>query len=111
MKEILKKIKDNKILKNSLILINGTVISQVINVILSPIMSRLYNPDDFGKYSTITAVVVLTTVIANGKYDLAIMNSNDNEKERKATYYGAMLLTLIVCILIMLFGGIITRIY
>lgn len=111
MKEFFKNIFNNKIIKNSLILINGTVISQIINVIMSPIMSRLYEPSDFGKYSSITAIVVLSTVIANGKYDLAIMNSEDDEKQRKATYYGAMILTIIASLIILLVGGTIARIY
>jgi len=107
MKEFFIKIKNNRIVKNSLILINGTIISQIINIILSPIMSRLYDPAEFGKYSTITAIVVLTTIIANGKYDLAIMNSEDDEKQRKATYYGAMIISVITTLIILLFGGII----
>lgn len=106
MNKFIKQILENKIVKNSLILINGTIISQIINVILSPFMSRLYSPEDFGKYSTISAIVVLIAVIANGKYDLAIMDAKDNEKERKATYFGGMLLTIITCISVVLIGGI-----
>ena len=103
--KLLKTLTNNQILKNSLVLINGTIISQIINAIMSPFMSRLYSPEDFGKYSTLTAIILIVTVIANGKYDLAIMDSKDNDKERKATYYGGMLLTISSCLVILLFGG------
>jgi len=106
----LKSIKQNKILRNSIILINGTIISQIINIIMSPIMSRLYSPEDFGNYSTITAIVLIIAIIANGKYDLAIMDSKDDNKERKATYYLGMLLTIITCIIVLIGGSILLKI-
>lgn len=105
--KLLKKISSNKFIKNSLILINGTIISQIINVIMSPFMSRLYSPEDFGKYSTLTAIIIIITVVVNGKYDLAIMDSNDTDKERKATYYGGMILTIISCLIILIIGCIV----
>lgn len=101
-----KSIKENKVFRNSITLINGTIISQIINIIISPIMSRLYSPEDFGNYSAITAIVLIIAIIANGKYDLAIMNSKDTEQERKATYYLGMILTIIVCIIVII-GGLI----
>lgn len=104
MVKLLKKISNSKFFKNSLILINGTVISQVINIIMSPFMSRLYSPEDFGKYSTLSAIIIIATVIVNGKYDLAIMDSNDTDKERKATYYGGMILTIMSCLVIFIIG-------
>ena len=70
-------------------------------------MSRLYSPEDFGKYSTLTAIIIILTVVVNGKYDLAIMGSNDTNKERKATYYGGMILTIISCLIILIIGCIV----
>ena len=69
-------------------------------------MSRLYSPEDFGKYSALTAIILIVTVIVNGKYDLAIMDSKDNSRERKATYYAGMILTIISCLIIIVLGGI-----
>ena len=51
-------------------------------------------------------MVLIIAIIANGKYDLAIMDSKDNDKERKATYYLGMILTTIVCLLVII-GGIV----
>ena len=102
--ELLKKIQKNKLLKNSLLLINGTIISQAINILISPILSRVYSPSDFGAFSNINAIVLICIVIANGKYDLAIMNSADNEKKCKATYYLAMSITILFCSMIIIGG-------
>ena len=104
--DFFKSLKENKILKNSITLINGTIISQAINVIMSPIMSRLYSPGDFGNYSTITAIVSIITIIATGKYDLAIMDSKDTKKECKSTYYLGMILTIITCLIVLILGTI-----
>lgn len=102
--ELLKKIQKNKLLKNSLLLINGTIISQAINILISPILSRVYSPSDFGAFSNINAIVLICIVIANGKYDLAIMNSTDDEKKCKATYYLAMFITILFCSMIIILG-------
>ncbi len=51
----------------------GTVIAQAIPVLISPILSRFYSPEDFGLYALYTSLVNVFAVLATGQYDLAVM--------------------------------------
>jgi O-antigen/teichoic acid export membrane protein len=60
-------------LKNIFTLISATVMAQGVSILVSPILSRLYTPKDFGIMATYGAVVGLTTILSTGRYELAIM--------------------------------------
>ncbi len=59
--------------KNVLILMTGTAIAQAIPIAISPILTRIYTPEDFGVFALYLAVVSVFNVIATGRYELAIM--------------------------------------
>ena len=50
----------------------GTSIAQVISIAVSPILTRLYSPEDFGVYAFYMSMVSVLAVIATGRYELAI---------------------------------------
>lgn len=54
-------------------LITGTVIAQLIPILVSPIMSRVFTPEDFGLFALFMSIVSILSVIATGRYELAIM--------------------------------------
>ncbi len=62
----------NTFLTNVSILILGTTIAQLFTVITSPILSRLYSPEQFGGLGFIISIVSVFTVIANLRLELAI---------------------------------------
>ena len=43
--------------KNVITLISGTAIAQALSLIFSPIISRIYNPEDFGFFAIFMSVV------------------------------------------------------
>ena len=58
--------------KNVAILSIGTIFAQIIPIISSPILTRLYAPEDFGLLANYMALVSIFSVFATGQYDLAI---------------------------------------
>jgi O-antigen/teichoic acid export membrane protein len=54
------------------VLTSGTAIAQAIPIAISPILTRLYAPDDFGLASLYLSCVAVISVIATGRYELAI---------------------------------------
>jgi len=58
----------------------GTVLSQVIMVITTPIITRLYNPDDFGMLALYTSVTGIFTVVASWRYDQAILLPKEDKQ-------------------------------
>lgn len=54
-------------------LITGTGLAQILPIALSPILTRLYTPDDFGIFALYVSVCAIFAVIVTGKYELAIV--------------------------------------
>ncbi|MDD3056483.1 MAG: oligosaccharide flippase family protein [Aliarcobacter sp.] len=59
--------------KNVLTLMTGTTIAQAIPIAISPILTRIYTPEDFGVFALFVAIVGFIAVIASGRYEQAIM--------------------------------------
>lgn len=59
--------------KHTSILLIGTVIAQAIPVVCSPILTRIYLPEDFGSWTLFISVASLFNVIATARYELAIV--------------------------------------
>ena len=64
---------NNEFAKNVFTLMFGTALAQVIPFLLSPIISRLYTPDSFGKYSLFMSISGILAILATGKYEMAII--------------------------------------
>ena len=85
--------------RNVLTLMTGTTISQAIPIIISPILTRVYTPQDFGIFALYMSMVTLITLISTGRYELAIMLP---KKDRDAKYmlYLSMCIALFISILL-----------
>lgn len=53
-------------------LLGSVTLVQAIGFVLLPLLSRYYTKEDYGILGTIMAIVGLTTLMANGRYDQAI---------------------------------------
>lgn len=51
----------------------GTTIAQVIPVMVSPILTRIYTPEDFGVFALFISISMILASIANARYDMSIM--------------------------------------
>jgi O-antigen/teichoic acid export membrane protein len=59
--------------KNIMVLMTGTLISQIIPLLISPILTRIYSPEDFGIFSFFISIVSILSVIITGKYELSVI--------------------------------------
>ena len=57
----------------------GTTIAQAIPIAISPILTRIYTPEDFGVFALFIAIASIFGSIANGRYELAIMLPKKDE--------------------------------
>ncbi|MEM4522378.1 MAG: oligosaccharide flippase family protein, partial [Nitrososphaeria archaeon] len=57
----------------------GVFISQIIPILVSPILTRLYTPEDFGVFAIFVSITTILGVIVNGRYELAIMLPEKDE--------------------------------
>lgn len=65
--------------RNVLTLMTGTTITQAIPIAISPILTRIYTPEDFGIFALYMSVVSIVSVVATGCYELAIMLPKKDE--------------------------------
>ncbi len=59
--------------KNVLTLITGSTIAQAIPIAISPILTRIYTPEDFGVLAFFISIVSIMAVISTGKYEMSLI--------------------------------------
>lgn len=74
IKEFVKKfIKNSQYKKNITIMVGGRVIAQAIPILLTPLLTRLYSPSEFGMFGVYAAIIAFVAMISNGRYSLSII--------------------------------------
>lgn len=59
--------------RNVVTLMTGTTVAQAIPIAISPILTRLYSPSDFGLLALFVSLTSICGSVANGRYELAIV--------------------------------------
>ena len=99
---MLKKLLENNIVKNFMVLLSGAVIAQALPALFSPIISRIYSPSDFANFAYWSSIANTVAVVSTLRYELAIVLPKNNE-DAKQILKGSMLLSLITSVLTFLF--------
>lgn len=71
-----------------------TMIAQIIMVLASPIVSRLYTPTDFGIFAVYAGLATILSIIGCGNYDFAIPYAKNVETERSLVFLCVIILPL-----------------
>jgi O-antigen/teichoic acid export membrane protein len=93
-------------IRNSFNLTLGTAISQGIPIILSPVLTRLFTPGEFGLYAIISSITVIISVISTGKYETVIVIARDKRDAVNLiglSLFLSLCISLITLILLLLF--------
>ena len=64
---------NNSSIKNTFLIIFGAFLGQVATLLLTPILTRIYLPEDFGNWGLFISFISIFGGVVNLKYDLAIM--------------------------------------
>lgn len=100
-KKVLEFIK-NPFLINVIILSSGTAGAQIVAMLLSPIITRLYGPEAYGVMGTFTAIITIITPIAALTYPMAIVLPK-KDSEAKGLIKLSLLITMIIATIVTLF--------
>lgn len=98
--------------RNVLTLMTGTTIAQAVPVAISPILTRLYTPAEFGVFALFVSITSIFAAIANGRYELAIMLPDEDSDALNIAALGlciAAALSLALLVVVALFGESIAR--
>ncbi len=64
---------ENSFAKDAATLVTGTVISQLIIVLFSPVLTRLYTPVEFGVLAIYSSILGVVSPVLSLRYDMAIV--------------------------------------
>lgn len=73
----------------------GTTIAQAIPIAISPILTRIYTPKDFGVFTLFLAITGLFSVIVSGRYELALMLPRKDEDAINIFALGLMIVIVL----------------
>lgn len=59
--------------RNVLTVMGGTTLAQAVPVLVSPLLTRLYSPAEFGVMAMYVSLTAIGVVVATGRYELAIL--------------------------------------
>lgn len=102
----------NKLFKNDLYkdvatLVGGTGIAQALPILISPILTRIYTPDQFGILAFYMAVIAVVAVASTGRYEMAILLPKKNTAAYNLAGFSTILtlgVSFVFFIVFMLFG-------
>lgn len=91
----------NDIFRNVGKLLSASVIAQVIGLLVYPILTRLYSPDDFGLLTLFLNIGNILVILATAEYHYAIVLPEE-EKDARATFHWGFFLLLLMTALVAL---------
>ncbi len=95
-----------ELIANSLTLIGGTGFAQLITILLSPVLTRLYTPEEFGGLGFYLGVVSVLGLLVSGRYEMALMLPKTNRESKRLlilAFYITMLSSFIFFVCFLLF--------
>lgn len=88
-------------------LTSGTIIAQIIPILISPALTRLYTPKDFGVLALYLSIATVGSTVVTGRYELSILLPKENSKGLNLTVLSIVLcliISLLSLFIILLFG-------
>lgn len=79
---------------NVLKIISGSVVAQALGVLLIPIITRIYSPNDFGIFQLILAISGVLTIVSTFSYQFSIMLPKEEEDSINLVVLCIILVTL-----------------
>jgi len=113
MKKI-KQLLKNNFVKSILMISGGTAFAQIFNGAMSPIITRIYSPEDYGILTLYTSILSILAIIGSLQYELSIPIAEDEEKAINAfalSFFILFIVTLFFFFIIFFFNNIFLNIF
>ncbi len=100
MDNLINKLKPkSEFIRNVLTLMTGTTIAQAIPIAISPILTRIYTPEDFGVFAFFVSIVGLFSVISALGYEQSIFLPKHNKYAINIFILSFVIISLITLVL------------
>ncbi|WP_027132450.1 lipopolysaccharide biosynthesis protein [Geminicoccus roseus] len=87
---LIARFKKGGLARNALTVTIGTLLAQALVIAVTPLLTRLYTPEDFGVLAVFTAIVSITGAVTNLRYETAIP-LDERDEDAMATFLAALL--------------------
>lgn len=81
--------------RNIATLITGTTVAQAIPIAISPILTRIYTPEEFGLLALYISITSIFSVIATFRYELTIVQVQDDKDARSLIQLSFFLISIV----------------
>lgn len=92
--------KKSKFLNDSLLMIISSALGQIILIITTPIVSRIYSPTEFGEFTLFSNIAMILIPIINARYDLLIINAKNQHKANVLSQISFIISVIIILIIV-----------
>ena len=82
-------------------LLSGSVLAQLFSLLASPVLTRIYAPDAFGKLAIFVSIVAVLSPGIGGRYEMAAIVSPKTSEARDFVFI-AKWVTTVLCLLLLL---------
>ncbi len=82
MKKAITQLLQKEFVRNVMTLMTGTALGQALALLLSPIITRLFDPTQFSVFEQYAFLLSLFTVVITGRYEAAVMHPKEREDAR-----------------------------
>lgn len=110
----MKSIFRNSFIKNVATLVAGTSIAQLIPILISPILTRIYSPEDFGLYAILIAISSICAIGSCLRYEYSIVQEKDDMSAivlLRLSIYVCLISSLIILLLCIFFKSYISNFF
>ncbi len=83
------------LVKRAAVAMSGSVVAQVALVCFTPILTRQYDPDDFGVLALLLSITGIGYVVAGLRYESAVPLPDDDRQGRTVLYVSAVCVVLV----------------
>lgn len=94
----------SRVIKNVGVLLVGTVGGQIISLAVTPLLTRLYTPADFGFFSVFISLVTLVSTVAALRYDQAIVLPKTDTQGRLLTRLSLIFALIVAAVMTLIFA-------
>ena len=94
MKERIRKIAHSELVRNSAKLLSANVIAQAIGLLVYPILTRLYSPEDFGLLNLFLSIGGVLVLLSTAEFQYAIVLPKKDEDARGLVHICGLLLLI-----------------
>lgn len=99
----LKELLSNRFFKSVLLVLSGTGFAQLLNILVSPVITRIYTPEEYGIYTVYTAILGFLSIIGPLRYDFAIPIAENDKKAINVLVLSLIVLTILAGIILLIF--------